>query len=180
MFVNGMAQVAVPAWLVTEAITSSSGAGAILLAMTLTMTIMGPVTGRGAHVPFGTWFKVGVLLCALGAGGLALSASIAPWWLTLPALVVLGVGAGCLLTPSFQAFSSTVPGKDGVGLAMYNLCRLSSFAVGGIVGAAAVDIGAAWLGFVVAAAICLTLLTLPFPRPFLGRDPSRATDAGVG
>ena len=162
MFVNGIAQVAVPAWLVTEAITSSGGAGAMLLAMTLTMTVMGPITGRGAHVSYRRWFRAGALLCAGGAAGLAASTSALPTWTMLPALVITGVGAGCLLTPSFQAFSGTVPGKDGVGLALYNLCRLSAFAVGGIVGAAAVDARVPAVGFAFAALLCLLLVTRSF------------------
>lgn len=163
MFVNGMAQVGVPAWLVTEAITSSGGAGATLLAMTLTMTVMGPVTGRWIHVPYSRWLRAGALLCALGAIGLAVSSSFAPWWVAWPTLVVTGLGAGCLLTSSFQAFSGTAPGKDGVGIALYNIFRLSSFAVGGIVAAAAVDGGAPWIAFLIGAALCLLVLTRPFP-----------------
>jgi MFS transporter, DHA2 family, methylenomycin A resistance protein len=162
MFVNGIAQVAVPAWLVTEAITSSGGAGAVLLAMTLTMTIMGPITGRTAHVSYRRWFRTGALLCAAGAVGLAAATSaVSPWTMVL-ALVITGVGAGCLLTPSFQAFSGTAPGVDGVGLALYNLCRLSAFAVGGIVGAAAVDAQVPALGFLFAALLCLLMLTRSF------------------
>ncbi len=176
MFVIGMAQVAVPAWLVTEAITSSGGAGATLLAMTLTMTVMGPFTGSRSDIPYARWFKTGLLLCALGVVGLAIGASVVPWWLALPALVVTGIGAGSLLTPSFQAFSQTLPGKDGVGLAMYNICRLSSFAAGGIVGAAAVDADAAWAGFVVASIVCLVVATRTFPKVAISRRPEATLD----
>jgi MFS transporter, DHA2 family, methylenomycin A resistance protein len=164
MFVNGMAQVGVPAWLVTESITSSGGAGAILLAMTLTMTIMGPFTGRRSDISYPRWFRAGAILCAAGMAALALGASGAPKWLVLPALVVTGLGAGSLLTPSFQAFSETIPGKDGVGLAVYNLLRLSSFAIGGILGAAAVDARSPGVGFVATAVVCLLLLTRSFPH----------------
>ena len=176
MFVNGMAQVAVPAWLVTRAITSSGGAGATLLAMTLTMTVMGPFTGRRSDIPYARWFKTGLLLCALGAVGLAIGASIVPWWLTLPALVVIGLGAGCLLTPSFQAFSQTTPGRDGVGLAVYNVFRLSSFAVGGIVGAAAVDADTAWAGFLIATVLCLVSMTRTFPKVAIVQRPGVKRD----
>lgn len=165
MFVNGMVQVGVPAWLVTEAITSSSGAGVTLLAMTLTMTVMGPLTGRRSHIEYGRWFRAGAALCAMGVLALAVSAGIGPWWITYPSLVITGVGAGSLLTPSFQAFSRTIPGRDGVGIAMYNLCRLSSFAVGGIVGATAVDGGMPAIAFLIAATLCGLMLTRPFPRP---------------
>ena len=178
MLVNGVAQIGVPAWLVTAGITSASGAGATLLAMTLTMTVMGPYTGRRFHIPYGRWFRWGALLLALGGGGLALSASVAPWWLSLPMLVVTGVGAGCLLTPSFQAFSATQPGKDGVGLAMYNMSRLSSFAFGGILAAAAVDGGVPWTAFAAGAVICLLTLTRPFPMLPGASPQARPADAG--
>jgi MFS family permease len=180
MFINGMVQVGVPAWLVTEAITSSGGAGVTLLAMTLTMTVMGPITGRRFHISYARWFKAGALLCAVGVAGLALSASVAPWWIAWPTLVITGLGAGSLLTPSFQAFSATAPGKDGVGIAMYNLCRLSSFAVGGIVAAAAVDGGAPWIAFLVGASICLLLLTRSFPSTPTAAPVTGPVDIEVG
>lgn len=177
MFINGMVQVGVPAWLVTEAITSSGGAGATLLAMTMTMTIMGPLTGRRSHISYARWFRTGALLCAVGVAGLALAASVVPWWITVPALIVAGLGAGSLLTPSFQAFSATPPGKDGVGIAMYNLCRLSSFAVGGIVAAAAVDGGLPWIAFLVGTALCLLMLTRSFPGAASTAPMARPIDA---
>jgi MFS family permease len=180
MFVNGMAQVAVPAWLVTEAITSSTGAGATLLAMTLTMTVMGPITGSRSDIPYARWFKTGLFLCATGAFGLAIGASVVPWWWALPALVVTGLGAGSLLTPSFLSFSQTLPGKDGVGLAMYNICRLSSFAVGGIVGAAAVDADAAWVGFAIASVVCLMLVTRTFPKVSIAERSELTRDVASG
>ena len=171
MFVNGMVQVGVPAWLVTENITSSGGAGLTLIAMTLTMMVMGPVTGRRSHIAYARWFRAGAMLCAAGVVILALSSGTGPWWLAWPALVVTGLGAGCLLTSSFHAFSGTVAGKEGVGIAMYNMCRLSSFAVGGIVGAAAVDAGRPWVAFAIAAVVCGLMLTRSFPHS-PARDPS--------
>jgi hypothetical protein len=139
-------------------------AGALLLAMTLTMTVMGPFTGRRSHVPYASWFRIGSLLCALGAAGLAASEAIAPWGLVVPSLIAAGVGSGCLLTPSFYAFSDTGPGRDGVGLALYNVARLSAFAAGGILGAAAVDSGAPWTGFAASALLCVLVMSLTF-RP---------------
>jgi DHA2 family methylenomycin A resistance protein-like MFS transporter len=177
MLVNGLAQVGVPAWLVTAGIASSSGAGVALLAMTLTMAILGLYTGRRVDVSYARWFRVGTLLLGVGGAGLALAASVAPWWLSLPMLVVTGVGAGCLLTPSFQAFSATGPGKDGVGLAMYNMLRLSSFAVGGILAAAAVDAGAPWVAFAAGTALCLLLGTRPLPAI---ASPARSAPADAG
>jgi len=42
MIANGMVQVAVPAWLIVTGILTGGSAGALLMAMTLTMAVMGP------------------------------------------------------------------------------------------------------------------------------------------
>jgi DHA2 family methylenomycin A resistance protein-like MFS transporter len=178
MFINGLAQIGVPAWLVTAGLTSSGGAGATLLAMTVTMAAMGLFTGRRFGVSYERWFKLGGWLLALGVGGLALSSSVAPWWLSIPMLVIAGVGAGCLLTPSFQAFSLTDPGKDGVGIAMYNIVRLTSFAVGGIVAAAAVDRRTPWIAFAVGAVLSALLVARTSPALTASSPVIEPADAG--
>ena len=178
MFITGVTQIGVPAWLVTAGLATPGGAGVVLLAMTLTMTFMGPLTGRRLDVSYARWFRMGGILLAVGGGGLALSASALPWWLSLPMLVVSGVGAGCLLTPSFQVFSATNPGKDGVGIAMYNMSRLASFAVGGIVAAAAVDGGVPWIAFAAGAGLCLLLLVPVVPSVPTPTREMTSADAG--
>ena len=154
MVVNGMVQVTVPAWLVVSGLLSSGQAALVLMAMTLTMAGMGPVTGRAAAVPYGRWFRAGLLTCAAGVAALAVAAGPGPWWITPVALVVVGVGAGCLLSPSLTAFSHTDAGGNTVGLSMFNMLRLSSFAVGGLIGGAALDHGSPWTAFCAAAAAC--------------------------
>ena len=154
MLVNGMVQVTVPAWLVVSGLLSAGPAAIVLMAMTLTMAVMGPVTGRAAAVPYDRWFRAGLLACAAGVGLLAVAAGPGPWWLTPAALVVVGVGAGCLLSPSLTAFSHTDAGANTVGLSMFNMLRLSSFAIGGLIGGAALDHGAPWVAFAFAALAC--------------------------
>jgi hypothetical protein len=124
------------------------------MAMTLTMAGMGRVTGRAATVPYGRWFRAGLLTCAAGVAALAVAAGPGPWWITPVALVVVGVGAGCLLSPSLTAFSHTDAGGNTVGLSMFNMLRLSSFAIGGLIGGAALDHGTPWAAFAGAALAC--------------------------
>ena len=181
MFANGIAQVTVPAWLVITSTTSAGVAGTVLLMMTLTMSVMGPLTGARSHIPYRRWFGAGLVGCAAGMFGLALASGPGDWWIALPALVVTGLGAGSLLTPSFNTFSGTIAGAEGVGIAMYNVLRLSFFAIGGLIGAAAVGTGNTWAAFFTGGVICLlaaaraTLADRRAPAPGLtaagSRDP---------
>jgi len=153
MIANGMVQVAVPAWLIVTGILTAGSAGALLMAMTLTMAVMGPVTGRITGVPYRRWLRSGLLLSALGLGGVV-AAELLAWWLMLPSLLVLGVGAGALLTPSLTTFSHSIAGENVLGLSVFNVLRLGSFAVGGLAGAAALDLGEPWVAFAAAGIVC--------------------------
>lgn len=154
MVSNGMVQITVPAWLITIGVLTAGAAGAVLMAMTLTMAAMGPISGRATGVSFERWFTWGLVGCAVGLGTLVVA--VLWWWgLALAGLVALGLGAGALLSPSLTAFSHTVAGENMLGLAVFNVLRLSSFAVGGLIGASALDLGEVWVAFAVAAAVCL-------------------------
>jgi MFS family permease len=162
--VNGMVQVTVPAWLVVSGLLSAGPAALVLMAMTLTMAVMGPLTGRASRVPYDRWYLTGMLACATGVGSLAIATGAGPWWLAPFALVIVGIGAGSLLSPSLTAFSHTDAGANTVGLSMFNMLRLSSFAIGGLIGGAALDRDAPWAAFAAAAAACgaaagMTVLT---------------------
>ncbi|HEU4526696.1 MAG TPA: hypothetical protein VFT80_02055, partial [Actinomycetota bacterium] len=103
---------------------------------------------------FERWFTWGLVGCAVGLGTLVVA--VLWWWgLALAGLVALGLGAGALLSPSLTAFSHTVAGENMLGLAVFNVLRLSSFAVGGLIGASALDLGEVWVAFAVAAGVCL-------------------------
>jgi BCD family chlorophyll transporter-like MFS transporter len=152
MVANGLVQVAVPSWLIVSGVLGAGGAAIVLMGMTLTMAAMGPITGRRS-VDYPERLRRGLSGCAAGLVGLAIAADAGPWWLAIPALVVLGLGAGSLLSPSLTAFSDTVAGRSTVALSLFNLARLGSFGVGGLVGGAAVDAGrpgAAFLGVALA------------------------------
>ena len=150
MVANGLVQVTVPAWLIVSGILTGAQAGAVLMAMTLTMAAMGPISGRRHDVEYLRWFRWGVGGCVIGLALLTV-ASLSAWWITLPALVILGFGAGALLSPSLTGFSHTPAGHNAVGLAVFNTLRLGSFAVGGLVGGTLLDAGLPWLAFTVAA-----------------------------
>lgn len=158
MVANGLVQLTVPAWLITAGVVSAGPAAAVLLAMTLTMASMGPVSGR-LRFSFERWLVLGLAGCAAGLGGVAV-AGVNSWWLLIPALVLLGLGAGCLLSPSLTEFSHTDAGHNAVGLSLFNVLRLSSFAVGGLAGGIALDASAPAAPFAVLAAGCLVLALL--------------------
>jgi MFS family permease len=147
MFANGLVQVAVPAWLLLEVSGSIAFSGLALMAMTVTMTLMAPWVGRRVGAGYPLWFTRGCVGCGAGLLALALAVGAGPWALSLPALVVVGVGAGCLLTPSFHEFSGTVAGREGVGLALYNMGRLVAFAAGGLFGAVTLAAGWGYVSF---------------------------------
>lgn len=151
MMANGMAQVTVPARLVSQGRVSSGGAGALLLLMTFTMAAMGPVTGRLSGVPFDRWLLGGLSGCFAGLGVMTLAGGAGPWWLVSAGLPVLGVSAGALLTPSLHGYSVSVAGGDAVGLALFNVLRLGWFAIGGLMGVAAIGLGLPWLAFAIGA-----------------------------
>jgi MFS family permease len=159
MITNGMVQITVPAWLIVEGHATSATAGAALMAMTLTMAAMGPVTGRRPDVPYRRWLAWGLTGCAAGLAILA-GATAGPRVAALPALVLTGLGAGALLSPSLTAFSRTDAGHNAVGLSMFNVLRLGAFGVGGLIGGTALDAGEPWAAFLVGAVACLGSLPL--------------------
>jgi hypothetical protein len=154
MVANGLVQVAVPAWLIVRGHLGAGGAAALLMGMTVTMAGMGPITGRRQDVRYGARLRRGLLGCAAGLVVLAAAASSGPWQLAAPALVVVGLGAGSLLSPSLTSFSRTPAGRHTVALSLFNLSRLGAFGVGGLLGGAAVEAGVPAAGFVGVAILC--------------------------
>jgi MFS family permease len=154
MVANGLVQVGVPAWLIVSGVLGAGQAAAVLMGMTLTMAAMGPITGRRATVSYPSRLRRGLAGCASGLLGLAAAAIAGPWWLAAPSLVVLGLGAGSLLSPSLTAFSQTEAGASTVALSLFNLARLGAFGIGGLLGGASVDAGVPGSAFLVAAVPC--------------------------
>jgi hypothetical protein len=156
MIANGLVQVAVPAWLILHGHVAAAGAAAMLMGMTVTMAAMGPITGRRGSVSYASRLRRGSLGCSVGLLGVGIAAWSGPWWLAAPALVVLGLGAGLLLSPSLTSFSRTRAGRSTVALSLFNLSRLGSFGLGGLLGGAALDAGVPAAAFLGVAALCAT------------------------
>ena len=175
MVANGLVQVAVPAWLIVDGHLGAGAAAAILMGMTLTMAAMGPITGRRGSVPYSSRLWRGLSGCAAGLVGLGAAAIAGPWWLSAPSLVVLGLGAGSLLSPSLTAFSRTEAGDNAVGLSIFNVLRLGSFGIGGMVGGTAVDLGAPGAAFLAIALLCGTAAIWIVAG---GRRPRGSTEVG--
>ena len=176
MVANGLVQVAVPAWLILNGFLPASGAAAMLMAMTVTMAAMGPITGRRGAVTYESRLRRGLLGCSVGLVGVAIAAWSGPWWLAAPALVVLGLGAGSLLSPSLTSFSRTEVGGNTVALSLFNLSRLGSFGLGGLLGGAALDADAPAAAFLGVAALC-AVTTFGVRRPFGGATGRRGDGA---
>jgi hypothetical protein len=140
--------------LIVDGHLGAGAAAAILMGMTLTMAAMGPVTGRRGSVPYSNRLWRGLSGCAAGLVGLGAAAIVGPWWLSAPSLVVLGLGAGSLLSPSLTAFSRTQAGDNAVGLSIFNVLRLGSFGIGGMIGGTAVDLGVPGTAFLSIAGLC--------------------------
>lgn len=157
MMANGLAQVAVPAWLVVNGIVGDGLAGAAITVMTLTMAILAPLTGRARSVPYVRWLRVGLIGCAVGMAVLAAATWQGLTWMVVPALAVLGLGSGCLLAPSLTAFSASEAGHNAVALSLFNLLRLGAFGVGGLVAGAFLDIDGTGAAFGGLALICLVV-----------------------
>lgn len=172
MIANGLVQVGVPAWLIVSGVLGAGGAAAILMGMTLTMAAMGPITGRRGSVSYPSRLRRGLAGCAVGLVGLGVAAATGPWWLAAPALVVLGLGAGSLLSPSLTAFSRTTAGESTIALSLFNLARLGSFGLGGLLGGAFVDAGMPGTAFLAVAVLC------GFAAVRVSSDPEPATNAG--
>lgn len=68
--------------------------------------------------------------------------------------MVLGLGAGSLLSPSLTAFSQTEAGRGTVALSLFNLARLGSFGIGGLLGGASVEAGVPGPAFLPVAVLC--------------------------
>jgi hypothetical protein len=186
MVANGLVQVAVPAWLIVDGHLGTGAAAVILMGMTLTMAAMGPVTGRRGSVPYSNRLWRGLSGCATGLIGLGAAAIIGPWWLSVPSLVVLGLGAGSLLSPSLTAFSRSQAGDNAVGLSIFNVLRLGSFGIGGMIGGTAVDLGVTGRAFLSIAGLCggAAIWVLASPKrtrePTAGDTDHARHDAPVG
>ncbi|HET9310594.1 MAG TPA: MFS transporter [Actinomycetota bacterium] len=154
MVAVGLVQVAVPAWLIVDGGFGAGAAAATVMAMTLTMAALGPITGRRDAVPYERRLRRGLLGCSAGLAGLAVAAAAGSWWPAVPALVMLGIGAGWLLAPSLTAFSRTEAGANAVGMSTLNVLRLGSFGIGGILGGTAVEGGGTAVAFAAVAALC--------------------------
>jgi MFS family permease len=154
MVAIGLTQVGVPAWLIVDGILGAGEAAALLIGMTLTMAAMGPITGRRGAVSYRSRLRRGLAGCTIGLLGLSVAATVGPWWLAAPSLIALGFGAGLLLSPSLTAFSRTRAGESTVALSLFNLARLGSFGLGGLLAGAAVDLDLTGGAFLLVAVAC--------------------------
>ncbi|HEY2059185.1 DHA2 family efflux MFS transporter permease subunit [Amycolatopsis sp. NBC_01480] len=114
-------------------------AGALTAPMSLVSGILAPFVGRASDKVNGKYLVMaGLSLLALGIGIIALQArpDTSPWAL-IPALLVCGLGIGCIFSPmSNLTMSAVEPRLAGTASGIFNTARQ----VGGVLGSAAIGV----------------------------------------
>jgi EmrB/QacA subfamily drug resistance transporter len=114
-------------------------AGALTAPMSLVSGILAPFVGRASDKVNGKYLVMaGLSLLALGIGIIALQArpDTSPWAL-IPALLVCGLGVGCIFSPmSNLTMSAVEPRLTGTASGIFNTARQ----VGGVLGSAAIGV----------------------------------------
>ncbi|SEP51907.1 DHA2 family efflux MFS transporter permease subunit [Amycolatopsis saalfeldensis] len=114
-------------------------AGALTAPMSLVSGILAPFVGRASDRVNGKYLVMaGLSLLALGIGIIALQArpDTSPWAL-IPALLVCGLGIGCIFSPmSNLTMSAVEPRLAGTASGIFNTARQ----VGGVLGSAAIGV----------------------------------------
>ncbi|WP_328606430.1 DHA2 family efflux MFS transporter permease subunit [Amycolatopsis sp. NBC_00345] len=114
-------------------------AGALTAPMSLVSGILAPFVGRASDKVNGKYLVMaGLSLLALGIGIIALQArpDTSPWAL-IPALLVCGLGIGCIFSPmSNLTMSAVEPRLTGTASGIFNTARQ----VGGVLGSAAIGV----------------------------------------
>lgn len=114
-------------------------AGVLTAPMSLVSGILAPFVGRASDKVNGKYLVMaGLSLLALGIGIIALQArpDTSPWAL-IPALLVCGLGVGCIFSPmSNLTMSAVEPRLTGAASGIFNTARQ----VGGVLGSAAIGV----------------------------------------
>jgi EmrB/QacA subfamily drug resistance transporter len=114
-------------------------AGTLTAPMSLVSGILAPFVGRASDKVNGKYLVMaGLSLLALGMGIIALQArpDTSPWAL-IPALLVCGLGVGCIFSPmSNLTMSAVEPRLTGTASGIFNTARQ----VGGVLGSAAIGV----------------------------------------
>ncbi|QRP45168.1 DHA2 family efflux MFS transporter permease subunit [Amycolatopsis sp. FDAARGOS 1241] len=114
-------------------------AGALTAPMSLLSGVIAPFVGRASDRINGKYLVMGGLsLLAVGMGIIALQArpDTSPWAL-IPALLVCGLGIGCIFSPmSNLTMASVQPQLAGTASGIFNTARQ----VGGVLGSAAIGV----------------------------------------
>ncbi|WP_169809270.1 MFS transporter [Actinomadura chibensis] len=171
MFCLGATLLAVPVYLTTERDATTLAAGAVLLSLPVTMSVLGPVTGvlmerlspravlRGG---------LAVLVAGQALVGCVIAASGTVPWL-LAALALTGAGVAFVQTPAATGATRSRAGRRGAGLGLFNLLRFGGSAL-----------GAAWVGVVLDQApaygtmfaVCAAIAALGLLSSLAGPDPA--------
>ncbi|GAA3539848.1 DHA2 family efflux MFS transporter permease subunit [Amycolatopsis ultiminotia] len=118
---------------------SPTMAGLLTAPMSLLSGVIAPFVGRASDRVNGKYLVMaGLSLLALGIGIIAIQArpDTSPWTL-IPALLVCGLGVGCIFSPMSNLTMASVPRQlTGTASGIFNTARQ----VGGVLGSAAIGV----------------------------------------
>lgn len=180
MFSLGATLLAVPLYLVNGG-RSGSVAGLVLLAIPVSMTVLGPLVGRYLD-RLGPRRVLRTGLCLLITGQLGLAVAVTTGLAgrghglagLVAILVLVGVGIAGVQTPAATGATRSPAGAQGTGLGLYNLIRFSGSAMGAAWVAIALAAGGTSGGFVLAFSVVAGVGVLGLAGSFLGPDPAPA------
>ncbi|MEH3136643.1 MAG: MFS transporter [Mycolicibacterium neoaurum] len=176
MFSLGATLLAVPLYVVARG-HSGSVAGMVLLAIPVSMVVLGPVVGRyldrlGARRVLRT--GLGVLIVGQALLAVAVAADLIERSYGLPGftaiLVVIGIGTAFVQTPAATGATRSPAGAQGTGLGLFNLVRFGGSAMGAAWVAIALGLPTA-TGFALAFTVVAVVAVLGLLGSFVGIDP---------
>ncbi|WP_141868821.1 MFS transporter [Arthrobacter sp. SLBN-53] len=176
MFSLGATLLAVPLYVVARGY-SGSVAGMVLLAIPVSMVVLGPVVGRyldrlGARRVLRTGLSLLIVGQVLLAAAVAADLIERPYGLPgfAAILVVIGIGTAFVQTPAATGATRSPAGAQGTGLGLFNLVRFGGSAMGAAWVAIALGLPTA-TGFALAFAVVAVVAVLGLLGSFVGADP---------
>ncbi|MDO3401478.1 MFS transporter [Mycolicibacterium neoaurum] len=176
MFSLGATLLAVPLYVVARGY-SGSVAGMVLLAIPVSMVVLGPVVGRyldrlGARRVLRTGLSLLIVGQALLAAAVATDLIERSYGLPgfTAILVVIGIGTAFVQTPAATGATRSPAGAQGTGLGLFNLVRFGGSAMGAAWVAIALGLPSA-TGFALAFAVVAVVAVLGLLGSFVGTDP---------
>lgn len=128
--------------------------GGVLAGM-LALALVGSGVARGRFGSMRLWTVIGCIASALALAGLAAGSFVGPGWPLRPSVFLLGVANGTFAVAAIGSMMEMVGAghrsREGVRMGVWGAAQAIAFALGGLVGTAAVDVARHLLGSAIAA-----------------------------